>query len=234
MAASWRACTRARHPQETQHDERHDERRADPGADRRPHRRQRLRRRDHGLPPGSRRRQGRRPGTRPVGAKRRVRARLQAWHVLHADLRFRRGRRDERARGELRRRRQRGVLRHDAARAPLRVRAPGQHRPADVAVGHHSRHARPVVRPGGRGPADQQAGLERGHLSGRAVGRAVQSRRADGQPAERRDRHRPVHQLQLDDGRLPVRRQAFAAAELPAGRSSRTARRSGRCTRSSG
>ena len=40
-----------------------------------------------------------------------------------------------------------------------------------------------------------QAGLERGHLPRWAVGRDLRSRRADGQPGERRHRHREVHQL---------------------------------------
>ena len=106
-----------------------------------------------------------------------------------------------------------------APRAAVRLRAPRQHRPPDVAGGDQPRHARPVVRPGRRGAAGHPAGLGRRHLRRRAVGRGV--RRTPGRtanPVPVGDRHRQVHQLQLDDGRLPVRRQALAAAQLPAGR----------------
>ncbi len=140
----------------------------------------------------------------------------------------------ERARRQLRRRRQRRVLRHDAARAALRLRAAGQHRPADVAGGDHPGHARPLVRPGGRGPAGQPAGLERGHLRRRPVGRGLRSRRA-GRPTRCTvaiDTAMCTNCNWMMAGCRFDAKRSLLLNYLPAARLARRAR-SGRCTRCS-
>ncbi len=189
------------------------------GTHRRPGRRQRLRRRHPRVPPGRRRRRGRGPGARAMAGGRGLRPRLPARLVLHPGVRLHRRRRDERAGRQLRRRRQRRLLRRHAARAALRrssgtaASAGGCGRPSinrDTLDPWYDRVAEAM-------PVPQQ-GWDDVTLPRRAVGGRVRPRGPHRQPGTGRRRQRPVHQLQLDDGRLPVRREAVAAAELPAGR----------------
>ena len=151
-----------------------------------------------------------------------------------ADLRLRRGPWDERARRQLRRRRQRGVLRHDAARAPVHLR-PARAASADGGCGRRPIN-RDILEPwydrvAEALPISQQTWDQVSYPGGLWASEACNHRRPDRQPAQCRDRHLAVHQLQLDDGRLPLRREALAAAEPTCPRAGhRTARRSGRCT----
>ena len=224
-AASWPTSTRTRR------------RIREPGMtsgreDRRRHHRQRLRRRHRGLPPRGGRREGDRAGARAVAGREDFEHDYLLGSSYTRVFDFIVGRRDERARRQLRRRRQRGVLRRHAARAAVHLRAAGQHRPPDVAGAPSTATTGSLVRQGRRVHPGQPAGLERRLLRRWAVGRGVQPRGPHGEPGAGRHRQRHLHELQLDDGGLQVRREALAAARTTCPALWRTARRSGRCTRS--
>ena len=103
--------------------------------------------------------------------------------------------------------------------------------PAALAGVDHPPHARPLVRPRRGDPAGRPADLGRRPVRRRRVGGGLRARRAHLQPGAGGRRPPDVHQLQLDAHRLPLRREALDAAQLPAGRASARRARSARCTR---
>jgi len=136
---------------------------------------------------------------------------------LHTHRRSHQRHGHERRRRQLCRRRERRLLRRLAARAELRVRAPGDARAPPLAHVDHAREPRRVLRPRRVRAAGRAAELGRGVVRGRAVGGGVCARGTHLQPAPGRRRLAAVHELQLDAERLRLRRQALDAPQLPAG-----------------
>ncbi len=145
------------------------------------------------------------------------------------------GRRHPGRRRQLRRRLQRRLLRRLAARAVVRLRAARDPRARRLWPPALTRAvARPLVRPG-RGDASRSRSRTGTTCPTPAALFAAACDHAGHtcNPVPVAVDLRPLHQLQLDAQRLPLRRQAFDAAQLPAGRPGARRRGPRRCTRCS-